>query len=77
MDQLSKIIGGGGMDDACSSNICGGGVTEANTKLCDLSATCTSGAATCVTNMATDGKDKDDSEKDTPTCAIAMCWMNA
>lgn len=22
MDQLSKIIGGGGMDDACSSNIC-------------------------------------------------------
>lgn len=68
MDLLSKIIGGG-VDDACSTKVCGGGATEANTKLCAKSAVCTSGATTCTTNADTD--DKED-KNDKPTCATSV-----
>lgn len=76
MDQLSKIIGGG-VDIACSSNVCKGGVMEANTKLCDKSAVCTSGATTCTTNADTDDKDEGDNKNDKPTCAFSICLIGA
>ncbi len=57
IDQLSKIIGGADMDDACASNVCDGGALETNTKYCNDASICTSGITT----------DKPGSDK--PTCA--------
>lgn len=65
--QLSKIIGGG-VDDACSSRVCAGGVMEANTKACNGSAVCTSGVSTCATKAETNDKDDND---DKPTCTLS------
>ncbi|WP_279120494.1 hypothetical protein [Bacteroides acidifaciens] len=78
IDQLSKIIGGG-VDDACKSNICAQNV-DANTKYCEGSAVCTHAVTTCVKNSETDNNEQggdSGNENDKPTCALAVCIINA
>lgn len=72
MEQLSKIVGGADMEDACTSNVCAGSATEANTKYCASSGICTNAITTCMKNSETDGNGGSK-----PTCAIATCISNA
>lgn len=78
VNQLSKIIGGAGMDDACASSVCESNL-EANTKYCDGGAICTSAISTCVTSAESNDQDKPEGggPVDKPTCVLALCITEA